>query len=116
MFAFLFVPHNLVLDTGQSVTASKIDADESVPNWWKWLIILALSLSLAPLPFVGEVRRQNYDTREIARQSFAIENFGIIWTAVVLATLVLMVKSELKHRENDTKNLAKSVAANSPHG
>ena len=115
MFAFLFVPHNPVFDTGQSVTISKIDEDESVPNWWKWLIILALSLSLAPLPFVGEVRRQNYDTREIARQSFAIENFGIIWTAVVLATLVLMVKNELKHREYDAENLVKSVAANNPH-
>ncbi|MDA2955566.1 MAG: hypothetical protein O3B17_06955, partial [Actinomycetota bacterium] len=103
MFAFLFVPHNLVLDTGQtgqSVTTSKIDSDESVPNWWKWLIILALSLSLAPLPFVGEVRRQRYDTREIARQSFAMENFGIIWTVVVLATLVLVVKDQLKHRED----------------
>ena len=115
MFAFLFVPHNLVFDKGQSVTISKIDEDESVPNWWKWLIILALSLSLAPLPFVGEVRRQNYDTREIARQSFAIENFGIIWTVVVLATLVLMLKSEFKHRKNDAENLAKSIPANSPH-
>lgn len=99
IFAFLFVPHNSVIDTSQLVTTSKIDADESVPNWWKWLIILTLSLSLAPLPFVGEVRRQRYDTREIARQSFAIENFGIIWTVVVLATLVLIVKNELKHRE-----------------
>ena len=115
MFAFLFVPYKIIFDTGQSVNASKIDTDESVPNWWKWLIIFALSLSLAPLPFVGEVRRQNYDTREIARQSFAIENFGIIWTAVVLATLVLMVKNELNHRENDAKNLEKSVAANNPH-
>ena len=115
MFAFLFVPHNLIFDTDQSVTASKIDSDESVPNWWKWLIILALSLSLAPLPFVGEVRRQNYDTREIARQSFAIENFGIIWTVVVLATLVLMLKNEFKHRKNDAENLAKSIPANNPH-
>lgn len=98
MFAFLFVPYNPVFDTIPSVTTSKMDEDESVPNWWKWLIILALSLSLAPLPFVGEVRRLNYDTREIARQSFAIENFGIIWTAVVLATLFLMVKNEFKHR------------------
>jgi hypothetical protein len=116
MFAFLFVPHKMIFDTGQSVTASKIDSDQSVPNWWKWLIILALSLSLAPLPFVGEVRRQRYDTREIARQSFAIENFAIIWTVVVLATLVLVVKNELKHRENDAEDLVKSVAANSPHG
>lgn len=99
IFAFLFVPHNSVIDTSKLVTTSRIDADESVPNWWKWLIILALSLSLAPLPFVGEVRRQRYDTREIARQSFQIENFGIIWTVVVLATLVLIVKNELKHRE-----------------
>ncbi len=115
IFAFLFVPNNPVLDTSRSVATSKMDEDESVPNWWKWLIIFAMSLSLAPLPFVGEVRRQNYDTREIARQSFAIENFGIIWTAVVLATLVLMVKSELKHRKNDAENLVKSDAANSPH-
>ena len=99
IFAFLFVPHNSVINTSQLVTTSRIDADESVPNWWKWLIILALSLSLAPLPFVGEVRRQRYDTREIARQSFQIENFGIIWTVVVLATLVLIVKNELKHGE-----------------
>jgi len=103
IFAFLFVPHNSVLDTSRSVATSKMDEDESVPNWWKWLIIFAMSLSLAPLPFVGEVRRQNYDTREIARQSFAIENFGIIWTAVVLATLVLMVKNELKHRKTMLK-------------
>ena len=116
MFAFLFVPHKTNFDTGQSVTASKIDSDESVPNWWKWLIVLALSLSLAPLPFVGEVRRQRYDTREIARQSFAIENFGIIWTVVVLATLVLVVKNQLKHRENNAEDLMKSVAENSPHG
>ena len=115
IFAFLFVPYNPVLDTSRSVATSKMDEDESVPNWWKWLIIFAMSLSLAPLPFVGEVRRQNYDTREIARQSFAIENFGIIWTVVVLATLVLVVKNELKHRENDAENLAKSVAANNLH-
>ena len=116
IFAFLFVPYNPVFDTSPSVTTSKMDEDESVPHWWKWLIIFAMSLSLAPLPFVGEVRRQNYDTREIARQSFAIENFGIIWTAVVLSTLVLMVKNELKHRGNDTENLVKSVVANSPYG
>ena len=59
IFAFLFVPYNPVFDTSPSVTTSKMDEDESVPNWWKWLVILALSLSLAPLPFVGEVRRLN---------------------------------------------------------
>ena len=105
IFAFLFVPHNPVLDTSRSVATSKMDEDESVPNWWKWLIIFALSLSLAPLPFVGEVRRQNYDYHEIARQSFSIENFGIIWSIVLLATLSVVIRNEIHWQNKVTKTV-----------
>ena len=110
--AFLFVPHNQIFDTNQSVIASKIDVDHSVPNWWKWLIIFALSLSLAPLPFVGEVRRQNYDYHEIARQSFSIENFGIIWSIVLLATLSVVIRNEIHSRQDQAESSTKSVATN----
>ena len=51
-------------------------------NLWMWILVGSTALSLAPLPFVFE----------IGRNSIVLEQFGLIWTIVLITTLFQLRK------------------------
>ena len=51
-------------------------------NLWMWLLVGSTALTLAPLPFVFET----------GRNSIVLEQFGLIWTIVLITTLFQLRK------------------------
>jgi hypothetical protein len=53
---------------------------------WMWILVGSTALTLAPLPFVIET----------GRNSIVLEQFGLIWTVVLIATLFQLPKGATK--------------------
>ncbi len=53
---------------------------------WMWILVGSIALSLAPLPFVIEK----------GRNSMVLEQFGLIWTVVLITTLFQLCKRTIK--------------------
>jgi hypothetical protein len=53
---------------------------------WMWTLVGSTALTLAPLPFVIET----------GRNSIVLEQFGLIWTVVLIATLFQLPKGATK--------------------
>ena len=53
---------------------------------WMWILVGSIALTLAPLPFVIEK----------GRNSMVLEQFGLIWTVVLITTLFQLCKGTIK--------------------
>ncbi len=74
--------------SGQSIGYEQVTRPAARP-WWPWLVTTAIALSIVPLPLAPAA-----DTPfGWGRNSFVLENIGLIWLLVLAVTLCLSVLS-----------------------